>query len=1136
MGEHEELETSTQELEKIKQAIDKTYQEEERLYTDAKRLYTDALGYIEQAIKAKLSDSANELEGLTKDSKVLQKATKLYDKNKLDILKSDVEELKKFDITKDYIDEFNEWLQTAEIKTINPDDDKPIKEQIETNITAKLTEIDTQIKQLQKLEDLEKKIEAKLTEIEIIEKASTKLSAIVQHDLPDEDKYNEIHSYLKEEAPDIVTKTAEELENNIKVFNEKLKSLEQEKNSLEQNINRIVEILDNQKQQFEQQGSNSQKQNSNLDALKRKEFIAESMKPEVQEKHGMELKFVDNSINDRSGVEVQQIKADYEEQLSNLHKKIEQIAQRHKEDLKQISKSYEYKADLLNQTVDKLTNDLKLNQDNLAKQIGETLKIKEEKQELEKRLENLKDELEEAQAPRGESLASELAGFDIEQPERQAQQEQQQEQQIEELRKQLDEALEEKAQIKSDLNSAHYKYEEIQEKHQREIQRLTQESEEIKQQAEKNATEVGAQAAQASQKLEQTLNALEENNLKMKELSEAQAQLTNEKQELAKEREVNKSQIEQLQKEQDQSKQNLKTVENKLSTVSEENLNLKSQLETNAQELQTVKHQSEIKIKEVERAAADATKDAERAKKDLDNSEKIAREKSEEAGKLSAKLNQQDNLLKQQANELTSVKSTLIAKEQQAKRLESEKFKIQNQLSNSITDIAAKIQENKKISNELEETKVQKTLILQKATEWEGENLSLQQQIEANRAGMQERDKDIARIKNENYGLTKANKELEKELENTKRNFVQKNTEYQSELAAKDKEIANLKAELEKMLNLQKDVAKQEYTQEQGLGQGQGQVQAQEQLDNQSRSLENQKNYTEGSPSLVAEQPIITDKANISPSDEILKAFRELRKIQRDVIAGAISGIPSKKEAFHHYAYTNGEEIAKKLPKETAKFIAEIESQTYQAIHNKYKHAPIKWNDGKASITKQDGTKLCELVNKAAGNSKSYSLEGEKVEKYRSLDLPNNIGTGPLHMSFAVKDLQGQNISSKEAVYFSAHYDKQGKLVEVIAPVPVLFTDKGKDSPICIKQNGKTYTLPINRGKYEKMLETVALNKALDKSVVHQQNIKQEKVKAMRANLNNRANLSNSTKLKYEAKARSNSMHSGRNQKSGHFL
>ena len=42
-----------------------------------------------------------------------------------------------------------------------------------------------------------------------------------------------------------------------------------------------------------------------------------------------------------------------------------------------------------------------------------------------------------------------------------------------------------------------------------------------------------------------------------------------------------------------------------------------------------------------------------------------------------------------------------------------------------------------------------------------------------------------------------------------------------------------------------------------------------------------------------------------------------------------------------------------------------------------------------------------------------------------------------MHMSLAVKDLQGKNVSEKEAVYLTAHYDKKGKLIEMTAPVPV---------------------------------------------------------------------------------------------------
>jgi len=85
-----------------------------------------------------------------------------------------------------------------------------------------------------------------------------------------------------------------------------------------------------------------------------------------------------------------------------------------------------------------------------------------------------------------------------------------------------------------------------------------------------------------------------------------------------------------------------------------------------------------------------------------------------------------------------------------------------------------------------------------------------------------------------------------------------------------------------------------------------------------------------------------------------------------------------------------------------------------------------------------------------------------------------------MHLSLAVKDLQGKNISDKDAVYLTAHYDKEGKLVEMTAPIPVYFTGTNKDSPVCIKRKGKIYTLPVTRGKYEEMIRAIEVNKGIE--------------------------------------------------------
>jgi len=228
----------------------------------------------------------------------------------------------------------------------------------------------------------------------------------------------------------------------------------------------------------------------------------------------------------------------------------------------------------------------------------------------------------------------------------------------------------------------------------------------------------------------------------------------------------------------------------------------------------------------------------------------------------------------------------------------------------------------------------------------------------------------------------------------------------------------------------------------------------------------------------------ISDNVSIVSGDQILRDFRELRRMQRDVVVGSqtIADVPEGNEAFHKYASQNGAIIGDGLSQETSELMGAIEREKYQEIHRKYPHSDIEWKgENQASITK-DGIEICKLSNKpvAVSNPAIYKLGGATIANYRNLDLPVKAKGGPMHISLAVKDLQGKNISDKDAVYLTAHYDKEGKLVEMTAPIPVYFTGTDKDSPVCIKRKGKLYTLPVNRGKYEEMIRAVEVNKDIE--------------------------------------------------------
>ncbi len=229
-------------------------------------------------------------------------------------------------------------------------------------------------------------------------------------------------------------------------------------------------------------------------------------------------------------------------------------------------------------------------------------------------------------------------------------------------------------------------------------------------------------------------------------------------------------------------------------------------------------------------------------------------------------------------------------------------------------------------------------------------------------------------------------------------------------------------------------------------------------------------------PSTIAK---VSDKVAVS-NDQILQEFRALKDRQREVIvgSGAVEGIPQGNEAFHKYASENGALIGSKIDPETAKLMNDMEREKYKEIHAKYPYKDIDWQGGKKASISKDGVEICKL-NDGVPAAKEYNLNGKVISNFRSLDVPLKADDGPMHISLAVKDLQGNNISAKEAVYLSAHYDDKGKLVEMTTPVPVYFTSQDKESPVCIKQDGRVYTLPINRGKYEEMQKQIAINKGL---------------------------------------------------------
>lgn len=168
-----------------------------------------------------------------------------------------------------------------------------------------------------------------------------------------------------------------------------------------------------------------------------------------------------------------------------------------------------------------------------------------------------------------------------------------------------------------------------------------------------------------------------------------------------------------------------------------------------------------------------------------------------------------------------------------------------------------------------------------------------------------------------------------------------------------------------------------------------------------------------------------------------------------------------------------------------------IETTGYKFVHNKFndRFRDVDWgarSENKirsTDVTNDAGEAVCTLRETTFDTKPTVvTLEDgttRTIKSYRQIDFPKELetGNGPLHLLMAVKDENGKNIAEKDAVYFTAHYDDNGKLTEVSSPTPVKFSGRGDDAVGYIERNGKVYTLPVTQGKYREMMMEVAKNK-----------------------------------------------------------
>lgn len=237
---------------------------------------------------------------------------------------------------------------------------------------------------------------------------------------------------------------------------------------------------------------------------------------------------------------------------------------------------------------------------------------------------------------------------------------------------------------------------------------------------------------------------------------------------------------------------------------------------------------------------------------------------------------------------------------------------------------------------------------------------------------------------------------------------------------------------------------------------------------------------------------------------EILAEQQKLIKTQIALSDPSVNAMNPQKFREYLTSDKGKEEAAKIFSKpEIQTALNKIEVEGYRKVHTEFSDSfkNVNWTPDQITGADQPKTKTSEITNEngevvAKIKETTHDIaplavtldNGDKVnvKSYRTIDFPKKLetGKGPLHLSMAVKDQNGRNISEKDAVYFTAHYDEQGKLTEISSPIPVKFMGKGDDAVGYIERVGpdgkpKVYTLPVTQGKYKEMMREVAKNKGM---------------------------------------------------------
>jgi hypothetical protein len=242
-------------------------------------------------------------------------------------------------------------------------------------------------------------------------------------------------------------------------------------------------------------------------------------------------------------------------------------------------------------------------------------------------------------------------------------------------------------------------------------------------------------------------------------------------------------------------------------------------------------------------------------------------------------------------------------------------------------------------------------------------------------------------------------------------------------------------------------------------------------------------------------------KTAISPViDPVSLVREEIINKQMQILKEAVAisypdTVSLSMEQFKDYLKNHQDIVVKSL--ENPAFKQDIEAQMQQTEVAGYKKfnqefakvaKPVAW-DGpsttsgeKTQIVKnKEGQEVCTLKEITSSQTFTAPNGSTKQVSVRSIEFPPSLkeGSGPMHASFALKNAKGENMPAKDAVYFTAHYDKTGKLMEVTSPQPIKFMGKEDNAIGYIERNGEIYTLPVTKKTYNEMMTEVAKNKGV---------------------------------------------------------